>query len=917
MERRVLIRGERYLDEHNRGLAEVIVDELPAMDLDETLTVYVDVNAKRPRPRDVALLACNDRFFLLTRICRRRDAIHPWVFARCREVEAHPDGYLDLWARGHYKALDCDTPILTTDGWKAHGALAVGDRVFDPAGEQVPVLANTGPQEGATCLAMHFGDGVIVGSDQHLWDVQVRHLHRVLGRVQRRVDFTTRTVQASQLWQPGPHRIAIARPLHRPEAALPIDPYVLGVWLGDGSTGNTRITAGFEDADAMEELLRGRGYAVTRTAHSNSVSLRLGSGIRGRRRSSDFVNGLRELGIYSEKRVPDEYLTASEDQRRALLQGLMDTDGAIKEDGQCFFVNTNGRLIDAVAHLVRSLGGRAYVSNYHTFQQVRFQGYVDIAPFRLPRKAARCVRRTNRGRTLCSVEPARQTTVNCIQVLGGRYLAGHALIPTHNSTLLTFAGVLQEALIDPEIAIGIFSFKNSMAHRFLRQIMTECETNGLLRQVFADVLWVDPAVEAPKWSATEGLIFRRVSNPSEPTIGAYGLIDGMPTGYHFHLLVYDDIIEKRHVTNPEMVAKATEAWELSDNLGQAVGPTRKWHAGTRYSWSDTWARILERKILIPRVYPATHNGKIDGHPVFMDAQRWAEVKRTQRSTVAAQMLLNPLAAKEAMFEMAWMRPYETRPASLNLYLMCDPSGGRTSKSDRTAMMVVGIDSAGNKWLLDGACHRMTLSERWTTLRGLWLKWHGATGVQLVKVGYEKYGMQSDIEHFEEKMRDEEKSRLITDKASFQIDELNWPFDGKTSKADRIGRLEPDFRLGRFHLPGVVYHEDWGDCLWAVNDEAGKLDYKPLGRGLPDAMRVNLHNQQGYRNARAIKRLDEDGNAYDVTRRLIEEMLLMGIAGSFGGHDDCPDTLSRLYDMSPQPAVQLERIVPEVITYLDA
>jgi hypothetical protein len=388
------------------------------------------------------------------------------------------------------------------------------------------------------------------------------------------------------------------------------------------------------------------------------------------------------------------------------------------------------------------------------------------------------------------------------------------------------------------------------------------------------------------------------------------------------LLVYDDVIEKRHVTNPEMVKKATEAWELSDNLGKPQG-TRKWHVGTRYAFADTYSQILERKVLLPRIYPATHNGKLEGEPVFLTKERWAEVKKTQRSTVAAQMLMNPLAGSESMFELGWMRPYEIRPATLNVYITVDPSSGRTSKTDRSAFVVTGIDTGGNKYLLDGACHRMNLAERWKMLKLLWEKWHGANGVQLCRVGYERYGMLADIEYFQEKMREDEKKAATRDKekgaVSFAIEELNWVADMSTqSKPDRIGRLQPDFEHSRYWLPGLVHHEDWGTCLWKANVELNKLDFTPF-REPTRNMKAMAWTHQAYRNVEPIKRLDEDGNLYDVTRRLIEELLLMGYSGTFGSHDDLPDTASRIYDekMGAMSAVQLERLTPEKIEYADA
>src|SRR5208337_3707313 len=99
------IKGERYVDEQNEGLLVDAVNFLPYADGKEVLDFYhALIHDPRTRPQDFALLACNDRFFLTTFIMGRRDMLHPWIYDRCREVEHDPDGYLDLWAREHYKS---------------------------------------------------------------------------------------------------------------------------------------------------------------------------------------------------------------------------------------------------------------------------------------------------------------------------------------------------------------------------------------------------------------------------------------------------------------------------------------------------------------------------------------------------------------------------------------------------------------------------------------------------------------------------------------------------------------------------------------------------------------------------------------------------------------------------------------------
>jgi hypothetical protein len=298
----------------------------------------------------------------------------------------------------------------------------------------------------------------------------------------------------------------------------------------------------------------------------------------------------------------------------------------------------------------------------------------------------------------------------------------------YKSSIITVAGTIQEVIRDPETTVCIFSHTKGIAKAFLRQIKTELEINEALQKACPDVFYADPRKESPKWSEEEGLIVKRKGNPKEATVEAWGLVDGQPTSKHFKRLKYDDVVTPASVTTPEMVAKTTAAFELSDNLGIGA-ETQREVAGTRYSFSDTYADMIDRKIFKLRLYPATHNGRKDGRPVFMPDSEWKRILVAQRSTVASQMLLNPAAGNEAAFDMSWFKPYEVRPSILNVYILTDPSAGRKKTSDRTAIAVIGVDVAKNKYLLDGYRHRMKLSERWKCLRTLHKKWSQTRGVQ--------------------------------------------------------------------------------------------------------------------------------------------------------------------------------------------
>lgn len=458
----------------------------------------------------------------------------------------------------------------------------------------------------------------------------------------------------------------------------------------------------------------------------------------------------------------------------------------------------------------------------------------------------------------------------------------------YKSTIITFAGSIQEILRNPDITIGLFAYVKALSAKFLGQIKYELETNEDLKRLYPDVLWADPKRDAPRAGAvwTQYRIdVQRTANPKEGTVEAHGLTDGMPTGAHFHLRIYDDVVTRESVTSPEMVRKTTECWELSDNL-KSTESARRWHIGTRYSFADTYGEILDRKILTPRIYPATDDGTPHGRPVFLSREVWEETKLNQRTTLSAQMLQNPSAGHEAMFERKDLRFAEIRPATLNVYIMVDPASSKKKGSDRTAMAVVGVDAARNKFLLDGFCHKMSLTERWLNMVHLRRHWMRQPGIQNVYIGYERFGMRSDLEHFEEKMREPGGD-------AFEIKELNWPQDSPAAKQDRIQRLVPDFAKNKFFLSAVVTREEGGKRVAAESS----------------AQRQMRERGEAFRILKPVSRRDHEGNAYGLNKIFLDEYLVY----PFSKHDDFLDAVSRIYDMDYLPPVIVDEqmLEPEV------
>lgn len=431
------------------------------------------------------------------------------------------------------------------------------------------------------------------------------------------------------------------------------------------------------------------------------------------------------------------------------------------------------------------------------------------------------------------------------------------------STIITYAGIIQEILKDPEITIGIFSHNRPLAKQFLAQIKRECENNELLKRLYPDIFYETPRFQSPVWSLDSGIVVKRKGNPREATVEAHGLVDGQPTGKHFKLLVYDDVVTIASVTTAEQIKKTTSAWEISLNLGSKNqnGLRRMWMIGTRYNYADTYHTLLTREAVKSRIYAATDDGTIHGKPIFLSQEAWEDLlKKTSLYNVACQQLQNPNAGGQAELKPEYIHRYEVRPLTLNVYIMCDYAGGRKSTgSSRTAFSVIGVDANLNKYLLDGACHKISLTERWTTLKNLRKKWMRQPGVQLVEVGYERFGAQSDIDYFEE--------RMDIEGDPFSIKELNWPADGDVAKDNRIRRLEPDFRNWAFYLP--------------YEGDATKIQAKAINDG-------NSHLL-----AKPIKVVDEEGRIYDLTDYLINTEFLFFPNTTA---KDLLDATSRIYDM---------------------
>ena len=354
------------------------------------------------------------------------------------------------------KALDISTPMLTANrGWTTMGELVAGDEVYGPDGQPAKITMAHPVRYGRPCYRVSTTDDRSVIADaEHLWAVRSFAPTR-RAKLPRHMVATT-----EQLLTAGPvarrrgnsaefrFRLPGQEALDIPAAVLPMDPYVLGCWIGDGSSSGNGFT---NPEPEIIENIRAAGWPVRplRPGTGDCPHWGIGAG-RGGPKAASFQGILRALGVLGNKHIPELYLTAGTAQRLALLQGLMDTDGSCSAgQGQAEFCTTRAAVAEGALYLIRSLGWRVTAKESDAVLNGRIAGRrwrlmftpdQNRNPFRLPRKAAR-VRAQAQGRpvSIAAIEPVPSRPVRCITVdrADALYLAGRDLIPTHNTALTT------------------------------------------------------------------------------------------------------------------------------------------------------------------------------------------------------------------------------------------------------------------------------------------------------------------------------------------------------------------------------------------------------------------------------------------------------------------------------------------------
>lgn len=401
------------------------------------------------------------------------------------------------------------------------------------------------------------------------------------------------------------------------------------------------------------------------------------------------------------------------------------------------------------------------------------------------------------------------------------------------STIITLLKTVQDILRDPEIAICIFSYNQKIASKFVSQIKNALE-NKRLRQLFPDIIPEDTGSGKYTYIDDEGsrrsqkfswssvaLTVKRKTGRKEPTVSGYGLVTGQPTGMHFDMLIYDDVVTPDSVRTSEQNRYTTEQFTMSLNTGSGEN-VRVRIIGTRYSLYDTYFHIMNPKYASEgvmggskyslRCYPCR---TMSGDPVLYTSE-YLETKRSVMVSFVydSQMMCDPQFSSDIGFNEDWIAErcnadeiYGDRD-SYNFYIIVDPANTKNNKSDFTAMVVVAVNGDGRYYIPDIVRDKMSLSERISSLMSLVNRWTTSHGRP--EVFYEQSGLSSDMEVIRGMM--EAKRYWFTihsmgTKPRVTLDPRAGSGAGSL-KVNRILALEPLFRGYRIVLADSCVKVNW-------------------------------------------------------------------------------------------------------------
>ena len=349
-----------------------------------------------------------------------------------------------------YKGLPLDTPILTNTGWVNMGDLTLQHKVFDKDGKMCNIK-NISNIHNKKCLKIIFDNKEEIISDfEHRWLIHKgnnkKGLVMTTQDIKDYIDSFNKPLSSFQTL-----RILNNEAIDIPNIELPIDPYVFGVWLGDGHKADGKIT---QMNNKVWQEIEHRGYLLGADLSQG------GAGLAQTRTVYGLEKELRKLNLLKNKHLPEIFILSSKKQKIDILRGLMDSDGYYNKKRKRFVLTTTKKeQVKFSTELLASLGIKSTVISCKKYCKEKIIKGFDVCfttelfnPFLCRNENIKIkTNKQNTYRRIVSVEEVEQVLTKCIEVdsVSHTFLCTKRLIPTHNTNEDLFKNYKGKKLLAP------------------------------------------------------------------------------------------------------------------------------------------------------------------------------------------------------------------------------------------------------------------------------------------------------------------------------------------------------------------------------------------------------------------------------------------------------------------------------------
>lgn len=706
------------------------------------------------------------------------------------------------------KALALDTEIPTPDGYVTMGDIEIGDVVFDETGKPCNVIATSNIHYNHNCYKVSFDDGTnIVADANHQWYVLDKHCRKFKVKTTEEMFPNQALGKPRNGYQEFAYRVPVAGALDLPSKELPISPYLLGYWLGDGTKSKPELSVWKEIIEEVEPKIKKCWHDVGRRNDNNGnfvLSLRDG-----------FRKLLTTYNLLGNKHIPRVYFRASKEQRLELLRGLIDTDGTVAKDGTksgtITYSSCNKQLAYDVYELVASLGIKATIRESRAMLCGKDCGATWDISFKTTLVVCTLASKEGRlpseqhgrstMRTIVKIEKIESVPTKCIMVDSPNhlFLVTRNCIITHNSSYVLRAFPLH-VLVYPRHNmryILIIMQNQRTASRKLKEISTEYTTNEFFK---LNLVQINEQSER----AFEVVVKDENGEEVNVRIEAHGK-GGSVRGANWkdirpHLVIIDDP-QDIDDSKSDTILEDDWEWFLSDiyflsqhgrvflignNLGAKCIIERVLANKTEVNFEAKRLPVMDAKG-IP-TWP-------DYHPIdkiMAEKERFRKMGELDiwfREKMCIAVSPDSQIFKKSMFR--YFEKASLKKEGLSFYTTVDLAISQADTADYTVICTLGVNSENHWFIVDLRFGRWNPSETIDNIFEVVSIWRP------LYVGIEKVAFQAAMMHFLQK-------EMVVRNKFFTIKELL----AERKKELRIQAMQPRFNAGTIWFQeGAEYLEE--------------------------------------------------------------------------------------------------------------